>query len=177
MTPLYFINKYQEEIIFDLKISKNFNQLNCKNCLLKKCDPNNCKFEKKDFKDWYNIFQKNILPNLIDIWNKRFNIITQQDFIIESTNYSNILSSEIYGSNFETDESFFFIIENEIFILEFTVNFNNSYSDGTFINDITNINIDNLSQDEILKFIETHFEKVKNDDNKDLLQFIVDISN
>ena len=65
--------------------------------------------------------------------------------------------------------------------------FNESFINFLNFKNRTNYKIDNfegsfedlfnLSQDEILKFIETHFEKVKNDDNKDLLQFIVDISN
>jgi hypothetical protein len=177
MKLLNFINKYQDEIIFDLKLSNNFKSNNCNKCLIEKCNSELCIFESKDLELWYNKFKNLIQLELINIWDKRINIIFKKDFVIESYNYSNTISSELYGSNFETDETFHFIINDKIYTINFSVNFNYSYNDGSFINDIININIDNLSQIEIFKFIETHLEKVKNDDNKELLQFIVDISN
>lgn len=172
-----FIIKYQDEIIFDLKLSNNYKSNNCNKCLIEKCNPELCVFESKDLESWYVKFKNLIQKNLIDIWQKRINIISKKDFVIESCNFSNIVSSELYGSNFETDETFYFIINNEINILDFTVNFNCSYSDGFIINDIENINMNNLSQDEISNFIEQHFDKIKNNDNKELLQFILELSN
>lgn len=177
MKLLYFINKYQDEIIFDLKLSNNYKSNNCNKCLVQECKSELCVFEFKDLESWYHKFKNLIQKNLIDIWQKRINIISKKDFVIESYNFSNIINSELYGSDFQTDETFYFIINNEINTLDFTVNFNYSYSDGFIINDIENINMNNLSQDQISNFIEKHFDQIKNDDNKELLQFILELSN